>query len=422
MKHLRLALLILFAGLLFLSSIQLHRFESERRILKSDLIELSLAKYGIFNVDEWKEIISNIIAKKVDEINLEQENREVMRQKIEAFLYKVLSESEDNFNEQKSGSLFGIIQKSVASVTDIFGHLKNEVPKITNDILTFLDDPENRDQIKKYVRGLIDKYADQTFAKVDYSVLNSILEKYESRNKEEGLDNIQLAIDGLESQSVLYKWSTAVIAVLFILFYLLLNGGTKTEILIGLLASLILLASGVLLPMIDIDARIASFNFLVLGEPVSFSNQVLYYKSKSILEVVQLMMSQGQLNIFLVGFLVLLFSVLFPSTKLALCGFYLYRPSIGDNKIVRFFIFKSGKWSMADVMVVAIFMSYIGFSSILAEQLKQLETVGKNLEILTTNQSTLNMGFYLFTGFVLMGLVVSNRLSSRSDLKGNFQK
>ena len=39
------------------------------------------------------------------------------------------------------------------------------------------------------------------------------------------------------------------------------------------------------------------------------------------------------------------------------------------NKIVRFLVFKSGKWSMADVMVVAIFMSYIGFTGIISSQL-----------------------------------------------------
>jgi uncharacterized paraquat-inducible protein A len=32
-------------------------------------------------------------------------------------------------------------------------------------------------------------------------------------------------------------------------------------------------------------------------------------------------------------------------------------------------VFKTGKWSMADVIVVAIFMAYIGFSGIVGEQL-----------------------------------------------------
>jgi hypothetical protein len=71
-----------------------------------------------------------------------------------------------------------------------------------------------------------------------------------------------------------------------------------------------------------------------------------------------------------------------------------------------------GKWSMADVMVVAIFMAYIGFSGIVAEQLSQLENISPTIDILTTNESKLNEGFFLFTGFVILSLFISNRLES----------
>jgi hypothetical protein len=67
---------------------------------------------------------------------------------------------------------------------------------------------------------------------------------------------------------------------------------------------------------------------------------------------------------------------------------------------------------MADVMVVAIFMAYIGFSGIVAEQLSQLENISPTIDILTTNESKLNEGFFLFTGFVILSLFISNRLES----------
>jgi len=74
-------------------------------------------------------------------------------------------------------------------------------------------------------------------------------------------------------------------------------------------------------------------------------------------------------------------------------------------------VWESGKWSMADVMVVAIFMSYIGFSGILSEQLKQLENFGSSVEILTTNQSQLQTGFFAFTGFALLSMCLSRSVS-----------
>jgi len=416
MKSFRLPLLILLFFAILLSTVRLFQFDFQRRVLKEDFVELSMAKYGIFNVDEWKSIIARIISNKVDEFNIEGGNRDVMRMKIQGFLYKVLDDSEDNFKDDKSGSLFGLLQKSVASVTDIFGHLKSEVPKITEDILTFLDDPTNRDQIKIYLRKLLDKYADETFASVDYSKRDSILSKYNSESKTKGIKAIQNLVDKIKGDARLYEWVVAVSTSFLLVFFLIWNNVIRSEIIVGLLASFVLLGAGVFLPMLDIDARISSFDFSILGEHVSFENQILYYKSKSILEVVSLMMMQGQLKIFLVGLLILSFSVLFPLSKLISSTVYLFQPTTHSLKWVQFFVFKSGKWSMADVMVVAIFMSYIGFTSILTEQLRQLEGVGKNLEILTTNQSTLNTGFYLFTAFVVVSLVVGNRIMSRMNV------
>ncbi len=54
---------------------------------------------------------------------------------------------------------------------------------------------------------------------------------------------------------------------------------------------------------------------------------------------------------------------------------------------------------MADVFVVTIFMAFIGFNGIITEQTKQLENVSDRLDVLTTNQSSLMHGFYLFLIF-----------------------
>lgn len=65
---------------------------------------------------------------------------------------------------------------------------------------------------------------------------------------------------------------------------------------------------------------------------------------------------------------------------------------------------------MADVMVVAIFMAYIGFSGILGEQLTQLKNISSTLDIITTNNSALQSGFFAFTAFALLSLLLAGRL------------
>ncbi|MEI9920398.1 MAG: hypothetical protein WDO14_16625 [Bacteroidota bacterium] len=67
---------------------------------------------------------------------------------------------------------------------------------------------------------------------------------------------------------------------------------------------------------------------------------------------------------------------------------------------------------MADVMVVAIFMAYIGFGGIISDQLRQLEGISNRIDILTTNQSGLQLGFYLFTSFTVFSLVVSQKIQA----------
>jgi hypothetical protein len=202
----------------------------------------------------------------------------------------------------------------------------------------------------------------------------------------------------------------AMLAILSAFFIVLSKSLSKGEYLIFTLVCACFLLSGLLLPMIEIDARISQMNFSLLGETVSFQDQVLYYKSKSILEVVKLMMTQSRIDLLFVGMLVLTFSVLFPIAKLISSLLYLYSEKIKTNKFIQFLIFKTGKWSMADVMVIAIFMAYIGFSGIITEQLKQIEIITQNIDILTTNRSSLMSGFFMFTSFAVLSLLLAHKL------------
>ena len=65
---------------------------------------------------------------------------------------------------------------------------------------------------------------------------------------------------------------------------------------------------------------------------------------------------------------------------------------------------------MADVMVVAIFMTYLGFSGVLSEQLSNVENLSEKIEMLTTNQSNLQIGFITFTSFTILSLFIANKL------------
>ena len=63
-------------------------------------------------------------------------------------------------------------------------------------------------------------------------------------------------------------------------------------------------------------------------------------------------------------------------------------------------------------MVVAIFLSHLGFEGVLQNQMNRLETASAHVEILTTSGSTLLTGFLAFFGFALLGILLSNRIQT----------
>jgi predicted Co/Zn/Cd cation transporter (cation efflux family) len=106
--------------------------------------------------------------------------------------------------------------------------------------------------------------------------------------------------------------------------------------------------------------------------------------------------------------LILLFSIVLPISKLICTQLVLLGNAKNrSRKVLEFVAFKTSKWSMADVLVVAIFMAYVGFKSILDSQLKDLNVQSQSMSVITTNRTSLQPAFILFTTFVLFGLVLA---------------
>jgi hypothetical protein len=118
-----------------------------------------------------------------------------------------------------------------------------------------------------------------------------------------------------------------------------------------------------------------------------------------------------------VGVLLITFSIIFPLLKIAsTLGYYFNYHHARENSVIKFFVLKSGKWSMADVMVVAMFMTYIGFNGIITNQLGQLSSSAPELEILTTNGTSLQPGYYLFLTYTLLALFLSGFLTRKPHI------
>jgi hypothetical protein len=128
-----------------------------------------------------------------------------------------------------------------------------------------------------------------------------------------------------------------------------------------------------------------------------------------VLEVFQTLISYGRPDMWIVGVLVLMFSVVFPTLKILTLGFCLQWPGLLRNRVVKFLALESSKWSMADVMALAVFMSFVAFNGIIGNTMNGLKDSGVDV-VIPTDHSKLLPGYYLFIGFVLASLFLSKKL------------
>ncbi|MCL1039604.1 paraquat-inducible protein A [Shewanella corallii] len=125
----------------------------------------------------------------------------------------------------------------------------------------------------------------------------------------------------------------------------------------------------------------------------------IFHKTRSIMGTVEDLMRGGNL---LVGLLIATFSVIIPTLKLLSQAALLYIKPGEISAALYGFIRAVSKWSMVDVFVVAIIVSYMAGSA--SGQMGDLIIMNAQLE----------MGFWLFTGYCLFA-IASNQLMPKSQ-------
>ncbi|MFZ1686419.1 MAG: paraquat-inducible protein A [Flavobacteriales bacterium] len=389
------------------SAIRAYNIGVERRALRADAMELSQVTYGLFDPTEWKVIISAILEKKVTEFELTPANREHARKHLVQLMTDLLNQVEQVMHDKNKQKGFGGLVKNVLMdvLVDV-DDIRSGIPNYADLMLDYVNDPANKEEMQCFIVDQLNILGAKTEGLVDRSLLNAVIDRYGAGDRTATMAIIKPRMQHLKAVET---WYLAVLGVSCVLLFVLAATDRRRiwSLVATILASLVVLVTGLLLPMIDIEASIAEFSLTLIGEPIMFKDQVLFYQSKSILEVVKVLFKDGDAALTLVAILVFSFSVLIPVTKLILSMIALVRKRAPKAKLPYFLIFQAGKWSMADVMVVAIFMAFIGFNGVVNSQLAVLRDYASAIHVLTTNNSSLEVGFYLFTGYCLLGLACS---------------
>ncbi|HMG87950.1 MAG TPA: paraquat-inducible protein A [Terracidiphilus sp.] len=383
-----------------------------RRLIRTDLAEITHARYGILSADQWRGIIGPMLNAQVDKLDLKGQSKS-LRPMVERSLYALL----DNIKAQMTApSPKGSGKPTGANpmlVNMIVASLRPHVPEYTTVVMAELNKAQTQESFKDSIRGVLADAVKNTFSTTDMTTYNAILKHYGcSRGAacEETLGQQIAAADQNLTRDYLIVLASAALG-----FILLMVGKptlSRGAVLVLMLFCIAMLVGGVLSPMLEVEVRVTKLDATLLGTPIEFRDQSLYYRSKTVLEVCQTLMQIGRPEMMLVGVLVILFSVVFPLLKMLALGACLFRPALlRTSRIVRLLAFQLSKWSMADVMVLAIFMSFVAFNGVIGSAWDGLRDVPNVQQVqIPTNASRILPGYYLFIGFCLSSIILSKKL------------
>jgi len=148
----------------------------------------------------------------------------------------------------------------------------------------------------------------------------------------------------------------------------------------------------------DVPAFVVSLTEKIIDELKIEGEIEVFNKSRSILGTVEELYRSGNP---LVAFLISLFSIVIPAIKLMylLYSSLITRP--GASQMIDKFEKAIGKWSMADVFVIAIMVAYLA------------AVASKDMGDLFSLEAEFSSGFYYFLGYCLLSILASQLLTER---------
>lgn len=416
MKHLKLVFsLLFFLGVAALGT-QIIIRSKQNQVYKHDYAEINHFKYGLFSVDAWKEKLSYIISDEIEKLSLTRGNEKQIKHHLRIQLGILIDKMVEKIKKENYKTTQGWLKQGLMDSFIDVKEIKSGIPEYANAIWKEMSSRKSEKQIKGMLKEKVQGFIEKSFDVKDDSIKGRIIASLGVPDE----DAAKLKLDQLmkENLRLITTWSI-IMVILAAMIFLVESFDKKpmrqSQYFFLVLTLLVLLAVGISTPMIDMEAKISDLKFVLFDHEVEFTNQVLYFQTKSILDVFWIMITHKEIQMKLVGILLVCFSVVFPVFKiLSSLAYYYDYCGARKYKVVQFFVLHSGKWSMADVMVVAVFMAYIGFNGIINSQLEDMvKEGGQSMDLITTNGTNLQPGYYVFLSYVILAMFLSLFLKNR---------
>lgn len=411
------AKMILFVVVLLIATFLAHQIitlSSQNQERKQDYSEINNIKYGLFSINQWKDQLSDIINAEITDLDMTS-SKDKLKPMLEAQLNQLIDSVDQKVRDKNKQSVKGKFKQAFINTFVDMKDIKEGIPQYADSIIKLMEKPKTKRNLKGILLDKVGEYFDKTFEEQDLTPIEKIIKKLEVKDMAEAKAKLDAQIAEAQEHIFLLTWILLGLSTLLFVFAGLNRESMPSwEYIILVVLLFVLLICGVTTPMIDLEAKISEMSFVLFDHPVQFLNQILYFQTKSVLDVFWIMITHKDIQMKLVGILMVSFSVVFPILKLSSSVFYYYNHwNARQKKWVQFFVLKSGKWSMTDVMIIAIFMAYIGFNGIISSQFGKMHTADNEIVLLTTNGTSLQPGFYLFLGYTILALFLSEFLTRK---------
>jgi len=392
---------------------RLYKLSAEQEQIKEDYSLSNSITFGIFSVDEWRDKIAAIINPQIHDFTLSPEQKKAMQAQVEQALHGLVNKAVAKINKpQKTlgGKLKKLAFNSMVNTDDI----QAQVPSFARTIIAKVSSPVSTNRLKDIASAKVGQLELQTYdstAEANQQITRYVYGKYHVSNAADydKVINSRLATIRTVTYNYAYAMLGCVLAALALWWLMRKQAHLQTILFVmSLVYALLLLLVGIGTAIVEVDARIRSLNFTLLGQKVDFENQVLFFQRKSLWGVVETLISQSKPDAIVVGSLILLFVIVLPVLRMIAKGIHIVSSKkFAGSGIVRYLAFEAAKWDMADVMVVGILMTYIGLNGILKSQLSSLNIHSGGLTTVTENNSSLQPGYIIFVGYVVYTAVLS---------------
>jgi hypothetical protein len=418
-----LGLSVLLAGEAYFG-FRLHALSAEQEQIKEDYSMSNNITFGLFSVDQWRDKIAAVVNHQVNDFKMTAEQKKALQAQIEQQLRSLVGKMVAKINKPQK-TLGGKLKKLAFNTMVNTDDIEAQIPAFARTIIDKVNSPASTRRLKDIAGGKIGQLEKQTFdstSVANVQVTRYLYRKYHVSDPVAYNNEINSRLARIRTVTYNYAYAMlgCLIGALALWWPLRKQAHLQTILFImSLLFAFVLLAVGVTASIIELDARIQSLNFMLLGEKVVFQNQVLFFQSKSLLAIVETLISQSKPDAVVVGALILLFVIVLPVLRLVASGIHIVSSKrFAENKVVRYLAFDSGKWDMSDVMVVGILMTYIGLNGILKSQLSNLNIHNSVLTTVTANNTSLQPGYIIFVGYVIYAFVLGyilKRISATSE-------